>query len=92
MATEFVHIGFGNILAINKVVAIVTPSSAPAKRMIKEAKQKGILIDMTSGRKTKSLLVIDGGQVALAAIAPETIASRLSASREGIESSGQIDR
>jgi regulator of extracellular matrix RemA (YlzA/DUF370 family) len=80
MNTELVHIGFGNILAVNRVIAIVSPSSAPTKRMVQEAKEKGNIIDMTSGRRTKAVLVLDSGHIVLAAIAPETIAGRVSAS------------
>ena len=53
MNTELIHVGFGNILAINKVVAMVPPSSAPTKRMVQKCKSKGMLIDLTSGRRTK---------------------------------------
>ena len=81
MKTELVHVGFGNIVAINKVVAIVSPGSAPVKRMMQEGKSKGLLVDMTSGRKTKAVLVMDSGHIVLAAIGPETIAGRVAASR-----------
>ncbi len=79
MNTELIHVGFGNVLAVNRVVAIVSPGSAPTKRMIQEGKNKGILIDMTNGRRTKAVLVMDSGHIVLAAIAPETIAGRLAA-------------
>ena len=84
MSTELVHVGFGSILAINKVVAIVSPGSAPIKRMVQAGKSKGLLVDLTSGRKTKAALVMDSGHIVLVAIAAETIAGRLAASR-GIE-------
>jgi regulator of extracellular matrix RemA (YlzA/DUF370 family) len=83
MNTELVHIGFGNILAVNRVIAITSPNSAPTKRMVQEARKGGMVIDMTSGRKTKAVLVLDSGHVVLAAIAPETIAGRVTASRGG---------
>jgi len=83
MSTELVHIGFGSILAINRVIAIISPNSAPTKRMVQEAKSGGMVIDMTSGRRTKAVLVLDSGHVVLAAIAPETIAGRVAASRGG---------
>ena len=82
MAIELVHIGFGNVLVMNRVIAIVAPGSAPTKRLVQEGKNKGILIDMTSGRRTKSVVILDNGHVVLAAISPETIASRVAASRE----------
>ena len=83
MDTELIHIGFGNVLAINRVVAIVSPNSAPTKRLIQESKGAGRVIDMTSGRRTKAVLVMDTGNVVLAASAPETIARRVGADRAG---------
>ena len=81
MTIEPVHIGFGNILAMNRVIAIVSPNSAPVKRTIQEVKNKGLLIDMTNGRRTKAVIFTDSGHILLAALAPETIAGRLQASR-----------
>jgi regulator of extracellular matrix RemA (YlzA/DUF370 family) len=81
MLSEMVHIGFGNIVAMNRVVAIASPNSAPTKRTIQESKNKGLLVDMTSGRRTKAVIVIDSGHIILAALAPETIAGRLQAFR-----------
>lgn len=81
MSTELIHLGFSNIVAINKVIAIVSPNSAPAKRLLQEAKSKGLVIDVTNGRRTKALLIMDNGYIVLAAIAPETIAGRVSVSR-----------
>jgi regulator of extracellular matrix RemA (YlzA/DUF370 family) len=83
MNTELIHIGFGNILAINRVIAVISPRSAPTKRLIQEGKAKGLLIDMTSGRKTKAVLVTDSGHLILAALTPETIAGRVSSGRGG---------
>jgi len=81
MVAELVHIGFGNIVAMNRVVAIASPNSAPTKRAIQEGKTKGLLIDMTSGRRTKAVIVLDSGHIIQAALAPETIAGRLQAIR-----------
>jgi len=83
MVAELVHIGFGNIIAMNRIIAIATPNSAPSKRTIQEGKNKGLLIDMTNGRRTKALIITDSGHIILAALAPETIAGRLQASRGG---------
>ena len=83
MAIELVHIGFGNILAMNRVIAISPPSSAPVKRVIQEARNKGMLVDMTNGRKTKAVIFTDSGHVVLGALAPETITGRLQISRGG---------
>ena len=81
MTGEMVHVGFGNILAMNRVIAISAPNSAPTKRTIQEARSKGILIDMTNGRRTKAVVFLDSGHVVLAALAPETITGRLNGGR-----------
>ncbi len=83
MTGELVHIGFGNILATNRVIAIASPNSAPTKRIIQEARNKGLLIDMTNGRRTKAVIFADSGHIILAALAPETITGRLIVSRVG---------
>jgi len=80
---EPVHIGFGNVLAVNRVIAIVTPNSAPIKRIIQEGRNKGLLIDMTNGRRTKAVIITDSGHIILGALAPETIAGRLQVGRDG---------
>ncbi|MBI4289283.1 MAG: DUF370 domain-containing protein [Chloroflexi bacterium] len=89
MTTELIHMGFSNILAINRVVAIVSPNSAPSKRMAQDAKKKGLIIDMTNGRRTKAIIVLDTGYLVLAAIAPDTIAGRVAASRDGVSSKSE---
>ena len=81
MTTELIHIGFGNVLAVNRVIAMVSPNSAPTKRMVQQGRTSGVLVDMTNGRRTKAVLIMDSGHIVLAAIAPETIAGRLTASR-----------
>jgi regulator of extracellular matrix RemA (YlzA/DUF370 family) len=81
MNAELVHVGFGNIIAINKVVAIAHPSSAPMKRMVQDGKAEGLVVDLTSGRKTKAVIIMESGHLVLAAIAPETIAGRVNVSR-----------
>ncbi len=83
MATELVHIGFGNIIAMNKIIAIASPNSAPSKRTIQEGRTKGRLIDLTNGRRTKALIITDSDHIILAALAPETIAGRLQSGRGG---------
>ncbi|OGO43526.1 MAG: hypothetical protein A2137_04690 [Chloroflexi bacterium RBG_16_58_8] len=83
MSIELVHIGFDNIVAMNRAIGIASPNSAPTKRIIHEGKNNGKLIDMTSGRRTKAVIFTDSGHIILAALAPETIASRLKASRTG---------
>ena len=81
MGTELVHVGFGGIVAANRIVAIVSPDSAPVRRLVQEAKDRGVAIDMTYGRKTKAVIILDSGHVALSAIQPETIVSRLESVR-----------
>ena len=77
MGIELVHIGFNNMLAMNRVIAISSPNSAPTKRMIQDGRTKGLLVDMTNGRRTKAVIIADSGHVILAALAPETISGRL---------------
>ena len=81
MATELIHIGFGNRLSMNRVIVIVSPSSAPTKRLVQEARGKGLLIDMTNGRRAKAVLIMDDGHIVIAAVSPEAIANRLASSR-----------
>ena len=76
MAVELVHIGFGNILVMNRVIAMASPNSAPIRRTIQEVRNKGLLIDMTNGRRTKAVIFTDSGHIVLAALNPETIAGR----------------
>lgn len=72
-----VNIGFGNIVAAHRIVAIVSPESAPVKRIIQEARDKGVLVDATYGRRTRAVIVVDSGHVILSAVQPETVANRL---------------
>ena len=86
---ELVHVGFKNIVAINRVLAIVSPDSAPVKRMMKEAKANSTLIDVTNGRKTKAVLILDSGHLVLAALQPDTIMTRLNQQRSPACASGE---
>lgn len=72
----FINIGFGNIVNDDKLVAMITPDSAPAKRLVQNAKESGLVIDATQGRRTRAVLVTERGQVVLSALVPETIAER----------------
>lgn len=76
-----IHIGFGNIVNTAKIIAIVSPESAPIKRLVQSAKEKGLAIDATQGRKTKSVLVMENSQVVLSALLPETISGRVQATQ-----------
>lgn len=73
---KLIHIGFGNIVNTGKIIAIVSPDSAPVKRMVQKAKEEGMSIDATQGRKTKAVLVMQNSQLVLSALLPETIANR----------------
>ena len=77
MSIQLLNIGFGNMVSANRVMAIISPESAPIKRMVQDASDKGLLIDATYGRKTRAVLVMDSGQIVLSAIQPETVAHRL---------------
>ena len=77
MSIQLLNIGFGNMVSANRVMAIISPESAPIKRMVQDARDKGLLIDDTYGRKTRAVLVMGSGQIVLSAIQPETVAHRL---------------
>ena len=74
---KFINIGFGNLVSVGRVIAVVGPESAPIKRMVQEAREQGTLIDATYGRRTRAVLIMDNDHVILSAIQPETIANRL---------------
>ena len=71
------NIGFGNVVSSSRVIAIVSPESAPIKRIVQEAKEKGMAIDATYGRRTRAVLIMDSGHVVLSAILPDTAAGRI---------------
>ena len=73
---QLVNIGFGNIVSANRIIAIVSPESAPIKRMVQEAKDKGTAIDATYGRRTRAVVITDSDHLILSALQPETVASR----------------
>lgn len=74
---QLINIGFGNIVSANRIIAIVSPESAPIKRMVQEAKDSGMAVDATYGRRTRAVLIMDSGHVVLSAVQPETVAGRL---------------
>ena len=74
---QLVNIGFGNIIVANKIVAIVSPESAPIKRMVQEAKDAKTAIDATCGRRTRAVLIMDSGHIILSAVQPETVGQRV---------------
>lgn len=75
---KLINIGFGNVVSANRLVAIVGPESAPIKRIIQEAKDKGRLIDATYGRRTRAVIITDSDHIILSSVQPETVANRLS--------------
>lgn len=82
MSFRLVNIGFGNIVSGGRVIAIVSPESAPIKRIVQEAREGGRLIDATCGRRTRAVVITDSDHVILSAIQPETVANRLDAKLE----------
>ena len=74
---ELVNIGFGNLVSLQRLIAIVSPDSAPVKRLVQESRDRGMLIDATYGRKTASVLIMDSDHVVLSALAAERLAPRL---------------
>ena len=82
MNTKMINIGFGNVVSAARIIAIVSPDSAPVKRIIQEAKERAMLIDATYGRRTRAVLVMDSDHVVLSALQPETVASRLAEKSE----------
>lgn len=82
MEMQLINIGFGNIVSANRVIAIVSPESAPIKRIITEARERGQVIDATYGRRTRAVIVTDSCHVVLSAIQPETVANRFVISKE----------
>lgn len=77
MNIKLINIGFGNIVSASRIVAIVSPESAPIKRIIQEARDRGMLIDATYGRRTRAVIVTDSDHIILSAVQPETVAHRL---------------
>lgn len=73
---KFINIGFGNMISSSRLIAVISPESAPVKRLIQEAREKGMLIDATYGRRTRTVAIMDSGHIILSAVQPETVASR----------------
>lgn len=84
-----VSVGFGNVVAASRVVAIVTPGSAPMKRLRDEARKNGSLIDATEGRRTRSIIITDSHHIILSALQAETITQRFQESKSGIHQSDE---
>lgn len=84
MDIKLVNIGFGNIVSANRIIAIVSPESAPIKRIIQEARDRGMLIDATYGRRTRAVIITDSDHVVLSAVQPETVAHRLDSGKNSV--------
>lgn len=99
MKAQLLNIGFGNVVVAERIVAIVSPGSAPIKRLKEDAKEQGRLIDATYGRKTRAIVVTDSNHVILSAISPETAAMRMlgkkvihdSHDHEDVEDTSELD-
>ena len=83
MDIKLINIGFGNIVSANRIISIVSPESAPIKRIIQDARDEGMLIDATYGRRTRAVIICDSHHVILSAVQPETVAHRLSSKEAG---------
>ena len=79
---KLINIGFGNMVSASRLIAIVSPESAPIKRMVQEARDRGVLVDATYGRRTRAVLITDSDHITLSALQPETVAGRLNGREE----------
>ena len=82
---KLINIGFGNKVSAGRLIAIVSPESAPIKRMVQEARERGVLIDATYGRKTRAVLIMDNDHLVLSALQPETVSNRLAGEKDNAE-------
>ncbi len=88
---KLINIGYGNMVSAGRVVAIVSPESAPIKRMIQDARDGGSLIDATYGRRTRAVIVADSGHIILSAIQPETVSNRIIGAGDALPSEEMED-
>ncbi len=87
---KLINIGFGNMVSASRIIAIVSPESAPIKRIIQDVRDKNLLVDATYGRRTRAVIVMDSGHVILSAIQPETVAGRMNGKTE-TETGGALE-
>ena len=92
MAGQLIHVGFENYLTLDRVLAVASPGSAPMKRMVQRGKEQNRTIDLTSGRRTKAVVVMDDDWVTLIAITPETFSGRVASARAGANREGAPER
>lgn len=88
---KLINIGFGNMVSASRLVAIVSPESAPVKRIVQDARKRGSLIDATYGRRTRAVIITDSDHVILSAVQPETVANRLSDHDDEIDEEEELD-
>lgn len=88
---RFINIGFNNMVAVERIVALIGTDSAPAKRLVQDAKDTGRVVDCTSGRRTRAIIITDSEHVILSSIQTETIAQRIAGSDDGEEKDGEDD-
>jgi regulator of extracellular matrix RemA (YlzA/DUF370 family) len=88
---KFINIGYGNMVAVDRIVTLVSPDSAPIKRLIQDAKDDGRVIDVTCGRKTRAVIITDSEHVILSAIQAETIANRLDGGADDSDDDAEAD-
>ena len=81
---SLIHIGYGNVVNLEKIISIVSPDAAPVKRLVQNAREEGRCVDATSGRKTKAVIVMENGMLVLSALLPETISSRTQIESENV--------
>lgn len=85
MSIKLINIGFGNSVSANRIISIVSPESAPIKRLIQDTREKGLLVDATYGRRTRAVIITDSDHIILTAVLPETIANRLNTKEDANE-------
>ena len=90
MQVQLVNVGFGSMINAGRIIAVISSESAPVKRKIQEARDGGMLVDATYGRKTRTVIILDSGHVVVSAIAPETVAGLLNA-KDGSDSDGEAE-
>ena len=88
---KLINIGFGNMVSAGRLIAIVSPDSAPIKRMVQEARDRGVLIDATYGRRTRAVLIMDNDHLVLSALQTETVADRLAGEREADDGEEELE-
>ena len=88
---KLINIGYGNMVSSARLVAIVSPESAPIKRIISDTRERGSLVDATYGRRTRAVLIMDSGHVILSAISPETVAGRAEQRSDAVEQEAEAD-